>query len=119
MLLALLMLVVGLLGGALGGPPAALLFETFETERIMVGAPRLSIEALLESSGVPARILGGIMGGGALWLVVSGGGGVPMGGGGVPETERGPALGGGGVAVFAGVFSAPGFLLTHRLSSGS
>lgn len=29
------------------------------------------------------------------------------------------AFGGGGVAVFASTFSAPGFLLIHRLRSGS
>lgn len=114
MLLALLMLVVGRLGGAL-----ALL--VLETDRAIAGGarPRLSVDACLDSSGVPARTLGGMRGGGALLLVTKGGGGVPVGGGGVPETERGPALGGGGVAVLAGVFSAPGFLLTHRFSSGS
>lgn len=43
-----------------------------------------------------------------------------MGGGGVELADRGgPALGGGGVGFFASVFSAPAFLLTHRLSSGS
>ena len=42
-------------------------------------------------------------------------------GGGVPGTERGalPLGGGGGVAGFASVFSAPGFLFTHRFRSGS
>jgi hypothetical protein len=114
MLLALLMLVVGRLGGAL-----ALL--VLETDRVMAGGarPRLSEDDAFVSSGVPARTFGGINGGGALLLEIKGGGGVPVGGGGVPETERGPALGGGGVAVLAGVFSAPGFLLIHRLRSGS
>jgi len=114
MLLALLMLVVGLLGGAL-----ALL--VLETDRAIAGGarPRLSVDACFISSGVPARTFGGMSGGGALLLVIKGGGGVPVGGGGVPDTDRGPALGGGGVAVLAGVFSAPGFLLTHRFRSGS
>lgn len=116
MLLALLMLVAGLLGGALGGPPMLVL----EADRIIGGgAIRDSVEGLLDSSGVADRILGGIRGGGALLLVVNGGGGVPMGGGGVPDTDRGPALGGGGVAVLGAVFSAPGFLLIHRFRSGS
>jgi hypothetical protein len=116
MLLALLILVVGRLGGAL-----ALL--VLETDRVMTGGARprlrLSEDDAFVSSGVPARTFGGISGGGALLLEIKGGGGVPVGGGGVPETERGPALGGGGVAVLAGVFSAPGFLLIHRLRSGS
>lgn len=109
MLLALLMLVVGRLGGPL---------LVLETDRSIGGGARLSVEAVLVRSGVPARTLGGMSGGGALLLVTSGGG-VPGGGGGVPVIDRGPPRGGGGVAVFAGVFSAPGFLLTHRLSSGS
>lgn len=118
MLLALLILVVGRLGGPVGGP--AVLLELDGAVR--GGArPRLSFEGALFSSGVPARKLGGGIkdGGGALLL--SGGGGVPIdaGGGGVPLTDRGPARGGGGVAVLGAVFSAPGFLLTQRLRSGS
>lgn len=58
-------------------------------------------------------------GGGMPPLIAGGGGVADEGGGGVPETDRGPALGGGGVAVLASTFSAPGFLLIHRLSSGS
>lgn len=43
-----------------------------------------------------------------------------MPGGGVELADRGgPAFGGGGVGFFASVFSAPTFLLIHRLSSGS
>lgn len=56
--------------------------------------------------------------GGGPWDEERIGGGVPVGGGGVPETDR-VALGGGGAAAFGSAFSAPGFLLTHRLSSGS
>lgn len=123
MLLALLMLVVGLLGGALPGAPMLPL----DTERaIMSGGgadrPMLSMEGALLSSGVAARKCIGMAagGGGTLLLRVMGGGGVAVGGGGVAaETERVILLGGGGVAVFAGVFSAPDFLLTHRLRSGS
>lgn len=82
------------------------------------GAWRLSIEAAgFNSSIVPE---GGMdFGGGPPETDRPGGGGVPEGGGGVPVIDLGPALGGGGVAVLAGVFSAPGFLLTQRLSSGS
>jgi hypothetical protein len=116
MLLALLMLVVGRLGGLL----------VPEADRDMGGANtgslRLSMDGSLVSSGVA---LGGgtDLGGGMLPpetdLAASGGGGVPEGGGGVPAIDRGPALGGGGVAVLASTFSAPGFLLIQRLSSGS
>ena len=43
-----------------------------------------------------------------------------LGGGGVELADRGgPPFGGGGVGFFASVFSAPAFLLIHRLSSGS
>lgn len=122
MLLALLILVVGRLGGALP-PPAAL---APEADRDMGGANwgslRLSMDGSLVSSGVA---LGGgtDLGGGILPpetdLDANGGGGVPDAGGGVPVIDRGPALGGGGVAVLASTFSAPGFLLTQRLRSGS
>lgn len=109
------MLVVGRLGGALGGPPGGPpTLLVLETERAM-GAPppTLSIEGDFCSEGMER--------GGSIPPGPIGGGGVPVddGGGGVPETERGPALGGGGVAVFASTFSAPGFLLIQRLSSGS
>lgn len=116
MLLALLMLVAGLLGGPLGGPAALVL----EAERAIGTAdtPKLSCEGGFESSGValrdPARAS---MGGGALLLLIKGGG-IPADGGGVLVTDRG-AFGGGGVAVLASTFSAPGFLLIHRFSSGS
>lgn len=120
MLLALLRLVVGLLGGALGGPPGALAVLWFDTDRIISGAPpppgmfRLSWDAALLSSAGEGVRRGGPPGA----IKPPGGADVgPPGGGGVPvrEAERG----GGGVAVLAGVFSAPGFLLIQRLSSGS
>ena len=118
MLLALLRLVGGLVGGALGGLPApagSLTPLWFDAERaIMGGTARLSEDAGLFS---PAPGGGAVDGG----LDRFGGGAdadadVEAGGGGV---EVGPARGGGGVAVLAGVFSAPGFLLIHRLRSGS
>jgi hypothetical protein len=77
-----------------------------------IAPPTLSIEGLFSKVGMER--------GGGMLPVAIGGGGVPVDmGGGVPETDRGPALGGGGVAAFASTFSAPGFLLIHRLSSGS
>ena len=113
MLLALLMLVVGLLGGALGGPEPRL---GFDTEWFRVGGVvRLSVEAC------GARLdagRGGPEGGGTLDRP-PGGGGVTSVGIGVPLTDRGIALGGGGVAFLASVFSAPDFLLIQRFSSGS
>lgn len=129
MLLALLMLVPGLLGGALGGPPpGAPVALVLEAERDMGGAsgggvlplappPRLSCEAALYSSWTGPG--GGTDRGGGPPETDRLGGGVPVGGGGVPETERGPALGGGGAGFLASVFSAPDFLLTHLLRSGS
>lgn len=111
--------VVGRLGGAVGGP-AALFAELERAVRGGAARPRLSFEGALFSSGVPARKPDGGMkdGGGALLL--NGGGGVLVDiGGGVPLTDLGPARGGGGVAVLGAVFSAPGFLLTHRFRSGS
>lgn len=114
MLLALLMLVVGLLGGALGGPPAALVLDT---ERAIGGAMpvKLSWDAALVRSGMERAgvSIGGPIGGPPMDGIE------PMDGGGVPETERGMARGGGGVAVFASGTSAPGFLLTQRFRSGS
>lgn len=117
MLLALLMLVPGRLGGALGGAPA-LWFDAVRAMPGAGGAWRLSIEAAGFRSGIePAA--GMDLGGSPPETDRPGGGGVPEVGGGVPVIDLGPALGGGGVAVLAGVFSAPGFLLTQRLSSGS
>lgn len=113
MLLALLMLVVGLLGGALGGPPMLV----FETERAMGGAmPRLSRLTGLVRSGIDREAP---MGGGTLDRPPMGGGGVEVGIGGVPVEARDMPLGGGGVAVLASETSAPDFLLTHRFKSGS
>jgi hypothetical protein len=126
MLLALLMLVVGRLGGALGGPPPVMLAP--DADRDMGGArggsPRLSVEGAALSSGVPG---GGTDLGGPVMLPPDtdleasrdGGGGVPDIGGGVAVAARGPPLGGGGVAFLASTFSAPGFLLTQRFRSGS
>lgn len=119
MLLALLMLVVGLLGGPLGGPPAL----WFETDlAIGVGMPRPSWLDRVDSPtpvAVPGR--GGPPGGADARPRPLSGGGVPASvrGGGVELAERGGPLGGGGAAFLASVFSAPAFLLIHRLSSGS
>ena len=115
MLLALLMLVVG----RLGGPLAALWFETERT--IGGGTPRPSAPAAAAGTAdvVPARMGPG---GGAddLPIVPPEGGVEGMGGGGVELADRGgPVWGGGGVGFFASVFSAPAFLLIHRFRSGS
>lgn len=114
MLLALLMLVVGRLGGPLGGVGAAAALLTLEAERAMGGAPP------------PGGIPGGALAGGMVEADTERGGppGGPPGGaapgGGVPLTERGaPPLGGGGVGLAASTCSAPGFLLIQRFSSGS
>lgn len=104
------MLVVGLLDGLLS-------VLALDMDRNMGGAPpRLSCDgALLRTAGganEPKEDEGGRLD------RPCGGGGVC---GGVPLADRGlpSALGGGGVAAFASTCSAPGFLLTHRLSSGS
>lgn len=117
MLLALLMLVVG----RLGGPLAALWVDA---DRAMSGGA---------ASPSPVADIGGAAdvettrmgpGGGAddrpTGAPPPEGGVEGIGGGGVELADRGgPAFGGGGVAFFASVFSAPAFLLTHRLRSGS
>lgn len=115
MLLALLMLVVG----RLGGPLAALWFET---ERAIGGgaaSPSAPAVTVGTADAVPARM--GPGGGADDRPIAPPDGGVEgMGGGGVELADRGgPALGGGGVGFFASAFSAPAFLLIHRLSSGS
>jgi hypothetical protein len=120
MLLALLMLVGGRLGGPLGGPAALVLLAL---RVIGGGTPRLSCEGGFGSSdgaGAGLKPRGGPVGG-ALALPAPPGGGAAMGlpTGGVLVIERGADLGGGGVAVFASVVSAPAFLLIHRLRSGS
>jgi hypothetical protein len=111
MLLALLMLVVGLLEGLL-----SLLAP--DMDRSIGGALRLSCDVALLSTGGGARVPKLEEDGGRLDRPAAGGG-VNCLSGGVPPTDRGLALGGGGVAAFASTCSAPGFLLTHRLSSGS
>lgn len=108
------MLVLGLVGGALGGLPTVAL--TLDAERAIGGALlRFSMDTAWDSlCPGGSRVRGGALN------PLEGGGGVPEGGGGVPLlTDRGPALGGGGVADFASTFSAPGFLLIHLFSSGS
>jgi hypothetical protein len=116
MLLALLMLVAGLLGGALGGLPTLLLEAV---RAIDVDSPKLSVDGGLPKAGMGIGIDGGPPDGGGALARPAMGGGVADGGGGVPLEETGAPFGGGGVAFFASVFSAPGFLLTQRLRSGS
>lgn len=118
MLLAWLMLVVGLEGGAEGGPPAGpATLLALEAARIMGGGTdpggpggpgggpgekRPSFERVVE----PGRDGGARLDG--------------PGGGGVPEPAgRGVARGGGGVATFGALSSAPAALLTQRFCSGS
>jgi hypothetical protein len=122
MLLALLMLVPGLLGGA-DAPPAL----PFDTLLLIVGGAvssdgggALPVRAPLVSRIEPERLLDA---GGPAADIGRGaevGPGGPVGPG-APETaRRGPvAFGGGGVAVGAGVSSAPAFLLIQRFNSGS
>lgn len=107
MLLALLMLVAGLLGGAEGGPPATLL--AFEAERIMDGGTADGPDRL----GEEAALTGGVGLRGGAELEGPGGGGVPA------PAGRGVARGGGGVADLGALSSAPAALLTQRFWSGS
>jgi hypothetical protein len=126
MLLALLMLVAGLVGGALGGPAD--------------GGP-LPLEAFLCIRGGPARPLASGSGvelsiclastleagrgiGGALPALIGIGGlepavGILVPAPGGPLAERGGPLGGGGVAEAAGVAEPLSFLLIQRFNSGS
>lgn len=107
MLLALLMLVAGLLGGAEGGPPATLL--VFEAERIMDGGTADGPDKL----GDEAELAGGVGLSGGAELEGPGGGGVPA------PAGRGVPRGGGGVAGLGALSSAPPALLTQRFWSGS
>lgn len=119
MLLALPRLVAGLLGGALGGPPALLMLLAL----LIIGGPPRAFRPS-ECDGGRDRLL-------ALRDIGGPGGGTPRppggalvgprpsGGGGVPFPFRDAALGGGGVAVFAGISSPPPFLFTQRFKSGS
>jgi hypothetical protein len=115
MLLELLRLVAGRLGGAL-----ALL--VLDTERIIGGGPRelTSVVGLGPAGGGVMVDRGGAMGG-ALARPASRPaiGGPPMGGAGVADTERGAALGGGGVDTLACWSLGSAFLLTQRFCSGS
>lgn len=113
------MLVVGRLGGPLAAPTMLL----FETVRFILGG----IEGgARPSASAFSDAMGGVALGGKLdpelWRV----GGAPEGPvlfpGGRPAPLAalgGPDRGGGGVAAFATLSSAPPFLLIHRLSSGS
>ncbi len=110
MLLALLMLVVGRLGGPLGGVGIAALL-TLDAERAIGGA------------APPGPLLCGMALAGGMMEVDTDRGGPPGGaapGGGVPLTERAaPLLGGGGDGLDASTCSAPAFLLIQRFNSGS
>lgn len=115
MLLALLMLVAGRLGGPLGGPTL-----WFETDRAM-GGGTLRPSRPADWGGV-TTVSGGPGGGADARPIppMGGGGGVEgMWGAGDELEDRGGPFGGGGVDFLASVFSAPAFLLIHRLSSGS
>lgn len=106
-LLALLMLVAGLLGGAEGGPPATLL--ALEAVRFIDGGMADGPERF----GDEAALTGGVGLSGGAELEGPGGGGVPVPGG------RGVPRGGGGVADLGALSSAPAALLTQRFWSGS
>lgn len=124
MLLALLMLVPGLLGGA-DTPPILPLDTLLIIAGGAVSSPddrggALPVRSPFVSGIDPERLLDG--GGPAADIgrgadVGPGGPGGPA----IPETaRRGPvAFGGGGVAAGAVVSSAPAFLLTQRFRSGS
>jgi hypothetical protein len=122
MLLALLRLVAGRLGGLKG---ASLPLLCVLACLIIIGGPPLppggaKLSALwLETKLLLLRDTGGPIGGAAIDPMGGALPGGPPGGGGVPLPLREAARGGGGVADLAGVSSAPAFLLTHRLSSGS
>lgn len=105
MLLALLILVAGLLGGADGGPLLAL-----DAVRIIGGAADPGRVGDPELGGGNETVRG--FGGGTKPLP-PGGGGVPDGGG-MADAERGIARGGGGVADTGACASAPAALLTQR-----
>lgn len=120
-LLALLMLVPGRLGGP-DGPPTL----PFDTLLLIVGGTEssdaggaLPVRSLFASGPGPDRLLDG---GGPAADIGRGAEVGPCGPdrGALETVRRGPvALGGGGVAAATGVSSAPAFLLTHRLRSGS
>lgn len=109
------MLVVGLEGGADGGPPAAPgTLLALETVRDRGGSAEPGGPALVGEK-LPSD-------GAGVFEVVRGGGAEPdaPGGGGVPAPAgRGVARGGGGVAILGALSSPPAALLTQRFRSGS
>jgi hypothetical protein len=90
----------------------------------MAGGPRelTSKDGLRPPGGGVMVDRGGPIGG-ALARPASGfevgAGGPPMGGAGLEDTDRGAALGGGGVAFLASLSFGSPFLLTQRFCSGS
>lgn len=117
MLLALLMLVGGRLGGPLG-MLAALVLDTVLAIGALAG-PSASGWTFERSDGAGLNRRGGPPGGALARPLSVGVAPSAGGGGGVPETDRGIDFGGGGVAFLVSVASAPAFLLTQRLRSGS
>lgn len=105
MLLALLILVAGLLGGADGGPILAL-----DAVRSIGGAAEPGIVGEPELGGGKDTVRGF---GGGISPPAPGGGGVPDEGG-MADAERGIARGGGGVAAVGAWFSAPAALFIQR-----
>lgn len=105
MLLALLILVAGRLGGRLGGPAPT---SDPETDRLgpKGEGPSWADNPLPGPNGGAPELVTGL-------------GGAPPPPPPPSAADLGADLGGGGVAFLTSTFSAPGFLLIHRLSSGS
>jgi hypothetical protein len=116
------MLVPGRLGGPLPATPLLLeLLDIFGGIRINPGGAGFASPSRDAKGGgcIPLSLT-------ALWAIPGGGPLIVPGAlvgptlpGGPELVLGGPAFGGGGVADLASVCSAPAFLLTHRLSSGS